>query len=144
MKLSPRVGPSPILWNQSELPKELPGPLNLLVLLLSRQSACFTLPPSLSFVLISSKAKEGLFLSLLRSLSPFLSTLPPLQSAFHAGEALSSGSTRKRTRNGHLGPVTPRLLCIFILYRTGSTSQKRCIKRCMEGLYLTPRLLFCT
>lgn len=97
--------------------------------------------PHLSFVLISSKAKEGLFLSL--PLSPFLSTLPPLQSAFHAGEALSSGSTRKRAKNGHLGPVTPRLLCIFILYRTGDTSLRRCIRRCMEGLYLTPRLLFC-
>ena len=58
-----QVGPSPILWNQSGLPKELVGPLNLLVLLLSRQSSPFTLPPSHSFVLISSNAKEGLSLS---------------------------------------------------------------------------------
>lgn len=71
---SPHVGPSPILWNQSRLPKELPGSLNLLVLLLSRQSARFTLPPSLSFVVISSEAKEGLFLSLPAS-PPVLSPL---------------------------------------------------------------------
>lgn len=61
------MGPSPILWNQSKLPKELPGPLNLLVLLLSRQSACFTLPPFL-FCTDLQQSQGGAFFPL--SISP--------------------------------------------------------------------------
>lgn len=98
------MAPSPILWNQSRLPKELPGSLNRLVLLLSRQSARFTLPPSLAFVVISSEGKEGLFLPLPVS-PPSYPPSPPLQSAFHAGERLSSSSTHKNKPNGLFQPV---------------------------------------
>lgn len=109
------MGPSPILWNQSKLPKELPGPLNLLVLLLSRQSACFTLPPFLSFVLISSKAKEGLSRSF----------LPPLQNTFHAGEGLSSGFTRKRAQQlAQACHSKACLQCTFILLKINNQVSK--------------------
>lgn len=109
---SPHVGPSPILWNQSRLPKELPGSLNLLVLLLSRQSARFTLPPSLSFVVISSEAKEGLFLSLPVS-PPVLSPLSTTAERFSCRtEAFIKLHTQKHPK-GLFKPVILNHVFVF-------------------------------
>ena len=94
-----RVGPGPILWNQSGLPKELVGPLNLLVLLLSSHP----LSPYPHLTLLywyPAMPRRGS-----RSLaSP---TLAPLQRAFHAGEGLSSVYTRKRAQ-ANRGPSLKR------------------------------------
>lgn len=73
--------------NQNSQRNSLFPPLNLLVLLLSRQSLPIPpSPPFLSFVLISSKACDFL----------------PQHIAFHAAEQLSSASARKTAQ-----PQTP-------------------------------------
>lgn len=130
------MGPSPILWNQSRLPKELPGSLNLLVLLLSRQSARSTLPPSLSFVVISSEAKEGLFLSLPVSPPSYL-PFPPLQSAVHAGRGAFIKLHTQKQLNGLLKPVI--LNRVFVFCETTKRFSKRRNKRkkCSDGLSVT-------
>lgn len=86
------MGPGPILWNQSKLPEELPAPLNLLVLLLSRQSACFNPTPSSFFCTELHKSKGGAF-SFSSNLS--LSLAISSTTAFHSGEGLSSACTCK-------------------------------------------------
>lgn len=89
-----------ILWNQSKLPEELPGSLNLLVLLLSRLWACSPYPHLTLLYWSPAKPRRGLFLL---SFSPCTSTSvrPPPQSCF-SGEPFSSSTTRHRAKI--LGP----------------------------------------